>query len=128
VTWNRAACSEALVAVLGPALPTVTIHRRPPEVINPFCVVISRPSSVSYATASLGTDEATLPLIVAGGSETEDQVEDIKNTARAAVAASPTLGGAVQAVWCTEERNWRNLTGAGGIQLLLVELVVTVQM
>ena len=80
------------------------------------------------ATAGLGVDEATLPLIVVGGAETEDTVEQIKNTAKQAIDAAFTLGGKVQAAWCTEERNWRNQTGAGGIQLLLVELVVMVQM
>jgi hypothetical protein len=126
--WDRAACSDALVAVLGAALPTVTIHPRPPEVINPFCVVISRPAPVLYGTGALGIDEATLPLVVAGGAETEDRVEEIKNTCRTTVDANATLGGVVQIAWCSEERNWRNLTGAGGIQLLLVELVLTVRM
>ena len=115
MTWDRAACAQAVAAVLGPVLPTVTIHQRPPEIVNPFCLVISRPAPVSYATAGLGVDEATLPLIVVGGAETEDTVEQIKNTAKQAIDANFTLGGKVQAAWCTEERNWRNQTGAGGI-------------
>ena len=126
--WDRAGCAAALAATLGPVLPTVTIHQKPPEIVNPFCVVVSRPAPVSYATAGLGVDEATLPLIIVGGVETEDTVEQIKNTAKTAIDANFTLGGKVQAAWVTEERNWRNLTGAGGIQLLLVELVVMVQM
>ena len=36
--------------------------------------------------------------------------------------------GSVKASWCYQERNWRNVTGAGGIQLLLVELILTIQM
>jgi hypothetical protein len=128
MTWDRAGCAAALSAVLAPALPNVTIHLLPPEIVNPFCVVVSRPQSVSYITASLGCDEATLPLIVVGGVESEDQVESIKGTCRSTIDANPQLGGAVQVAWCAEERNWRNLTGAGGIQLLLVELVLTVRM
>jgi hypothetical protein len=127
VSWDRAAVANALVAVLGPAT-GATVHPRPPETLNPMCLVVGRPQPVTYSVAALSVDEAVLPLIVVGGVETEDQIEAIKNAAKAAVTADPTLGGAVQAAWPTEERNWRNITGAGGIQLLTVELILTVNM
>jgi hypothetical protein len=125
--WDRQAVADALVGVLGPAT-GVKVHPLPPEIINPPCVVVSRPQTVVYATAGLGIDDATLPLIVAGGVETEAAIETIKTACRQAVLADPSLGGTVQACWPGEERNWRNLTGAGGVQLLLVELVLQIQM
>ena len=127
MSWDRATVADALVAMLGPAA-GVTVHPRPPELLNPMCVVVGRPQAVSYATANFGVDEATLPLIIAGGVETEDQIETIKNACRAAVTADHSLAGVARNAWATEERNWRNVTGAGGVQLLLVELVLTVQM
>jgi hypothetical protein len=127
VSWDRAQVSAALVDVLGPAT-GVTVHAAPPEVLNPMCVVVSRPQPVVFSTVGLGVDEATLPLVIVGGLESEDRIEALKTACRQTIMADPTLGGAVPNCYPTEERNWRNVTGAGGIQLLLVELILTVQM
>jgi hypothetical protein len=127
MTWDRSACAAALVDLLGPAA-GVTVHPKPPDTLNPMCIVIGRPQPVAYGNAALGTDEATLPVMIVGGLESEDQIEDLKTACRQAVLGDVSLGGAVQAAWPSEERNWRNVTGAGGVQLLLVELILTVQM
>jgi hypothetical protein len=127
MTWNRSAVAQALVDVLGPAT-GVKVHARPPEIVNPMCLVVSRPQLVQFSAAAMGIDEATLPVIIVGGIETEDQMEELKDAAAAAVRADQTLGGAVVAAWPAEERNWLNMTGAGGIQLLRVDLMLTVQM
>jgi len=126
MSWDRAKVAEALEATLEPL--SVKVHLRPPEVLNPMCVVVSRPMTVTYATFAFGIDEATLPLIIVGGVETEDAIESIKGEARTLIAADPTLAGTVASAVCSEERNWRNVTGAGGVQLLLVELVLTIEM
>ncbi len=127
MSWDRAKVAAALVDVIGAAT-AVKIHERPPELLNPPCVVISRPQPVTYGVAGMSIDEASLPVVIVGGIETEDGVEDLKNTVRQALSVDPGLGGVVQSCVPTEERNWRNVTGAGGIQLLLVEVVLTVQM
>ena len=127
MSWNRAAVADALVTTLGPAA-GVKVHPLPPEVLNPMCVVVGRSQPVSYDTFALGVDEATLPVMIVGGVETEEQIDTIKNACRQAVMADPSLGGTVIDATPAEERNWRNLTGAGGIQLLLVELILTVRM
>jgi hypothetical protein len=119
--------SAALVDLLGPAT-GVTVHGKPPEIVNPMCVVVSRPQLVQYSTVAMGVDEATLPLIVIGGIETEDQIEALKTACRDEILAAQTLGGAVAAAWPSEERNWLNMVGAGGAQLLRVDLILTVQM
>lgn len=93
-----------------------------------MCVVVGRPQPVSYATIAFSIDEATLPVMVVGGIETEDQIETLKSECRTAIAKDPSLGGVVQDCHASEERNWRNVTGAGGVQLLLVELILTIQM
>jgi hypothetical protein len=127
VSWDRARVSAALQQVLGPAT-GVTVHPSPPETVNPMCVVIGRPVTVSYGIAALGVDEASLPLILVGGIETEDRIETLKSTCRQAVLADPGLAGTVHSVYPAEERNWRNMTGAGGVQLLTVDLILTIQM
>jgi hypothetical protein len=125
--WDRVRVSAALVNMLGPAT-GVTVHGAPPETVNPMCVVVGRPVTVSYGIAALGVDEASLPLIVVGGVETEDRIETLKSTCRQAVLADPGLAGVVHSVFPAEERNWRNMSGAGGIQLLTVDLILTIQM
>jgi hypothetical protein len=127
VSWDRATVSAALVDVLGPAT-GVTVHAAPPEVLNPMCVVVSRPQPVTYSVAGFGIDEAVLPLVICGGIETEDRIEALKTVCRDTILADATLGGQVINCFPAEERNWRNVTGAGGIQLLLCELILTVQM
>ena len=127
MSWDRAVVADALAAAFA-AVTDVKVHTRPPELLNPMCVVVGRPQPVTYDQFAFGVDEASLPVIVAGGAETEDAVEALKNLCRQAVAKDPTLGGVVAACTAAEERNWRNLTGAGGIQLLLVELILTIRM
>ena len=127
MSWDRAVCAQALVDLLGPAT-GVKVHIKPPELLNPMCIVVGRPQPVTYSIAGFGVDEATLPVMIVGGVETEDAIELLKTDCRDAIRENPQLGGAVQNATPTEERNWRNLTGAGGIQLLLVELILTVQM
>jgi hypothetical protein len=108
--------------------PGVHVHRLPPEIINPPSVVISRPQPVLYSAVAPTIDEATLPIVIAHGVEQEEQLEYLKNQCKSAVLADRTLLGTVQAAWPSEERNWRNVTGAGGIQLLLAELILTIHM
>lgn len=127
MTWDRTKVADALVSMLGAAT-GVKVHERPPETLNPLCVVVGRPQPVAYAVAALGIDDATLPVIIVGGIETEDAVETLKEQCRAAVMADYTLGGQVQSAFPAEERNWRNITGAGGVQLLTVELILQIQM
>jgi hypothetical protein len=129
VTWSRAPVATALVAQLSAALgPGVKVHHAPPEVINGPCVVVSRPQLVACSTIAPAVDEVTLPIVVASGIEQEDNLDAILATCRSAVMADSTLQGSVHVAYPTEIRNWRNLTGAGGIQLLLAELIITLQM
>jgi hypothetical protein len=128
MAWNRQPVAAALVSMFAAANPNCYVHERPPEIVNPLSVVVSRPVRVSYGTAGLGVDEIELPVLIVGAIEQDDQVESVLAACRAAVDADATLQGTVKAGWAAEERGWRNLTGAGGIQLLLVELVLTVHM
>jgi hypothetical protein len=128
VSWSRAPVVAALQTILSAATADgVTIHERPPETLNPPAIVIHRPT-VTYSVAGMAIDEASLPLIVVAGIESEDALDTLKETCRQAILADPSLGGSVQLGYPSEERNWRNYTGAGGIQILQVELVLTIQM
>ena len=119
--------ADALVAAFATVTDT-KVHKSPPETLNPMCIVVGRPQPVTYSTPVFAIDEASLPVMIVGGVETEDQIEALKILCRQAVRADSTLGGTVLNATATEERNWRNVTGAGGNQLLLVELVLTVKM
>jgi hypothetical protein len=125
MAWDRAKASDALVSVLAPAV-GVKVHGLPPETLNPPCVVVHRPVTVDYGIGGLGVDQAALPLVIVGGIESEDEIEALKTTVRTTLLADPTLGAVVFKCWPTQERNWLNRTGAGGIQLLTVELMLEV--
>jgi hypothetical protein len=128
VTWDRQTVADALVAILGAANPGVQIHDSPPMTLNPMCVVVMRPQVVAYGTAGMGIDLATLPVAIVGGLEAEDLIDAIKDACRKAIDADPSLGGIVTSATCDQERNWRNVTGAGGVQLLYVEVVLEIRM
>lgn len=128
MSWNRTPVAAALVSIIEAATGGVKCHASPPETLNGPCFVVMRPQPVVYATAGLGVDEATLPVAVVSGIEQESNIDDLKNQAIKAIGADQTLGGVVFACYPIEERNWRNVTGAGGTQLLLVELILTVHM
>jgi hypothetical protein len=128
VSWNRQIAATALAKVLT-ASTNVEVFTTSPETLNPLCIVIGRPAQVSYSAVAMGLiDMAELPVTIVGGIETEDQVEALKEQCRTSIQADPTLGGAVPNAYPTGERAWRNMTGAGGIQLLMVDLVIQVDM
>jgi hypothetical protein len=107
---------------------TVYCHETPPAILNPMSVVIMRPVSVTYSGAALGIDDVELPVAIVGGIEQDDAIDAVKAMVRQCVEGDTTLTGTVQRAWPTEERNWRNITGAGGIELLYVELVIQILM
>ena len=128
MSWNRTPGAQALVALFQQAALTAYVHERPPETLNFPSVVVMRPVQVLYGAAGLGVDEVELPVAVVHGVESEDALETVKNQVRTAVNGDQGLGGVVKACWCNREQGWRNVTGAGGVQLLYVELILTVWM
>jgi hypothetical protein len=127
--WQRQPVAAALVDMITAATAgTVYVHRRPPETLNPMAVVIGRTYRETYSGASFGVDEVELPVLVVGGLEQDDDIDGLKDTVRATVQGDTTLKGTVQTVWPVEARGWRNVTGAGGIQLVYVELSLTIHM
>ena len=110
------------------AAPDVYVHELPPETLNPMAVVIMRPVTVTYATGALSIDEVELPIAIVGGVEADDDIDALKTTVRELVEMDQSLQGSVKSAWPVSERNWRNVTGAGGVQLLYVELVLQVLM
>jgi hypothetical protein len=128
VSWDRTKCADALVPILQSANPTVKVLDHPPETVTPPFIEVHRPTLVTYSDAGFGVDTAELPVLIGSGVETEDIIEAMKTACRSAILADQTLGGVVAQCHPSEERNWRNQTGAGGIQLLTVELILTVQM
>jgi hypothetical protein len=127
MSWTRAPVADALVSMFGAAT-TAFVHDRPPEIINPPAVIVSRTVQEMYNTIAFGVDDVELPIVIAGGVESDNAIDALKATCRAAVDADPTLQGSVKLATAGMARNWRNMTGAGGIQLLLVELILTIQM
>jgi len=128
--WLR----RPVAAALGDMIQAATagscyVHRHTPELVNPMAVVIGNTTREGpYAAAAFATDDVDLQLLVVGGVEQNDDIDDLRDTVRQTVLADSTLKGTVQTAWPTEARGWRQVTGAGGIQLLYVELIVTIQM
>lgn len=129
MTWARAPVAAALVNMLTAATEgAVTVHRSPPELVNAPAIVVSRPITVAFSTMGFSVDEATLPLVLVQGIEQEQALDDLAGVVRSTILADPSLQATVARASPTELRNWRNLTGAGGVQLLLVELILQVVM
>ena len=128
MTWNRTPVAQALTALFQAAAPIAFVHERPPEILNFPSIVIMRPVQVLYGAAGLGVDDVELPVAVVHGVEQEDALEAIKLAVKQAVDGDQGLGGVVKACWANREQGWRNVTGAGGVQLLYVELILTVWM
>ena len=129
MSWARGPVAQALADMLEAATAgTVYVHTRPPETLNPMTVVVGRTVTEVYSASGFTVDQVELPVLVVGGIEQEDDIDALKDIVRQAVQGDTTLKGTVQVAWCTEARGWRNVTGAGGIQLLYVELIVTIQM
>jgi hypothetical protein len=128
MSWSRAVATTALVEVLQVAMgETAAVFAKPPQTINPPAVVVSRPSDVTYATASFSIDAATLPVMCFGPADGEDVVDALLGQLRQAVDANASLNGAVQVCYAQGERGWRNLNVAG-IDLLVAETVLVIQM
>jgi hypothetical protein len=127
--WQRRPVAQALTDMIDAATAgTVYVHSRPPETVNPLAVVIGDTTREPYATTAFGTDDVDLAVLIVGGIEQNDDVDDLRHTVRQTILGDSTLKGSVQTAWPVEARGWRNMTGAGGIQLLYVELIVTIQM
>jgi hypothetical protein len=127
MTWARASVAAALVDMINAATAgSCYVHAAPPATLNAPSVVIMRPNVVTYSVAAFGVDDVELPVAIVGAADQDVAVDTLKNVVRAAVLGDSTLKGTVYSAVPSEERNWRQLTGAGGIQLLYVELVLKI--
>ena len=128
MSWSRALVAAALADALKAAQwagDTASIFPAPPETLNAPAIVVGRPVEVRYGVAAFSQDEATLPVICIGPATAEDTVDGLIAFVRGAVAADPTLGGAVPSCTATSERNWRALRIAGA-ELLGADVILTI--
>ena len=127
MSWSRPLVAAALVEMLTTATGgLVTVFDRPPPTFNPPAIVVARVESVSYGTAAMGRDEVTLPIVCVGAVDGDEDLDDMRAVVKAAIDDDVTLLGSVQAGWAVEERNWRQLSIAGG-DVLAVDLMLTIQ-
>jgi hypothetical protein len=129
VSWSRTDCAAALAAAIQAQFgETVVVYPKPPQTINPPAIVVGYPAEVRYTTFAFGVDEADLPVLCIGPLDGPEMVDDLIQGVRAAVNGPDlTLGGVVQGVGDTFERNWRPLNVAG-IDVLQAEVALTIQM
>jgi hypothetical protein len=127
MSWDRATCAKALVTLLGPALPGVSVYDRPMYSYNAPAVIVGRAAETRYSTFAIGIDETQLPLTVAVGTEREDDVSDLMAQIRSAIEGDNSLGGTVASCTAALDRNWRN-TKVAGADLLAADLVLQVYM
>jgi len=128
VSWQRTIAIPALVkalqAVAGEA---VYVHSRPPNTLNPPCLVVLRPTEVRYDEVAFGIDQADISVLCVAPADGEDTADELITAVRSAVGENINLGGAVQVVDDQAERNWRNVNVAG-VDLLTVEVALQIQM
>jgi hypothetical protein len=127
MSWDRVAAAQALQTTLQTALDGVTVFAKPPNTLNPPCVVIGRPNEVRFAIAGFGVDEADVPVICVAAADGEDVVDALTALVRSAVANDPSLGGVVQIADDQAQRNWRNLN-VGGVDVVQAEVELRIEM
>jgi hypothetical protein len=129
MTWTRAPLAAALVVALRDGGLTCALFSCPPmSGLNAPAVVVGRPVEVLYSVQSFAVDRVTIPIVCIGALEHDDDVADLVAQARKAIEAEPTLGGTVQTVEATSERNYRQVKVAGADLLLAADLVLEVSM
>jgi hypothetical protein len=122
------ALASAIEATIVGADDIAAVFDRQPSTLNPPAIVVGRPSEVAYGAFALSIDQATLPVAcVAGSGDGDDRVAELADYVRHTVDGDATLGGVVQSVVASFERNWRNLT-LGGVELVAADVVLTVTM
>lgn len=126
MSWDRSRVAPAIVDCLTAAVPGVSAFDRPPATFNAPAYVVGLPT-VTYDTPTFGIDLAVLPVAAAAGVEEADRIDDLLRQARAALLDTGNLGGVVQLLIITEQRNWQRLN-VGGADLLTAELAVTIRM
>lgn len=129
MTWDGAAARAALAATLQAAFDgtNVNVFASPPATFNPPALVVQFPQTVAKHAPTFGIDMATWTVLGAVSLELADALDELLNTADAAVMLDRTLGGAVQVSKTTEVRNWRVLV-IGGVEMLTAELALETRM
>jgi hypothetical protein len=121
--------AAALVQALADGGLTCALFSYPPmSGLNPPAVVVGRPTEVMYAVQSFSVDRVTMPVICLGALEHDDDVADLVAQARKAIEVDPTLGGVVQGLSATYERNYRQVRVSGADLLLAADLILEISM
>jgi hypothetical protein len=128
MSWDRVTCVTALQQAIQRQLgETLTVFVKPPQTINPPCIVIARPTEVRFGLVAFGMDEADISVACVAQADGEDVVDELTAVVRAAIGNDPTLGGAVQLADDNAQRNWRNLNIAGA-DIVQAEVALTIRM
>ena len=131
MSWDRAAAATAIVNTLTAATaadsPSPSIFDRPPATFNVPAYIVAHPQTVVYGGPAFGIDLATVPLICAAGMEDVDTVDQLLDLASDSLPADPTLGGVIQNIDATEQRNWRVINVAGA-DYLTADLILEIRM
>lgn len=129
MTWQRGPVAEALAACLRQAAEVAGdyagVFDRQPTTLNPPALVVGRPVEVRYSAFALAIDEADLPVHCVGPADGDDRVSELIALCRLATGGNPTLGGVVQSIRASFERNWRTQT-LGGVDLTVADVIFTV--
>jgi hypothetical protein len=131
MSWARASVATAIAADLFAATEGgVTAFADPPPTFNIPAFIVGWPQTVIYDIPIMGVDEVTLPVITVAGLPEAAAVDQMLNTARAALEADRTLGGLLAhgVLVVTGTRNWRALLDVGGGQYLAADLMLTIRM
>lgn len=127
MSYSRAPVAAALVAAFRAADPAMNVFDKPPATINAPALVVVDPTTRQLHVAGMGVDQTEMVVTAVVGLEQADTLDDLMNTAIAAIAAEPTLGRVVMTATVTEARNWRRLV-VGGADFRAADLAVRIDM
>jgi hypothetical protein len=127
MSWQPDVAANALVGLLAPLDPTVSVFGTPPETFNAPALIVWYPRLVRHNGFAFGVDLVELPVTCAGGVFDFPKVHALTVAVAAAVSADPTCGGQVPAVVPLEQSNWRQMT-VGGATMLAADEVLQLRM
>ena len=131
MAWERSSAAAAVAAVLEPVAagqtPPASVFATPPESFNPPAYVCGVVRTLTYDGAAFGVDHVEFRLFVSAGPTDYDGLDVLCAQARAALAADPSLAGAVKHCRVLSQENWRRLAIAGA-DTLTADLILEIRM
>jgi hypothetical protein len=105
----------------------VSVFTHPPATFNVPALVVQLPTQVDFSKPTVATDTGQMTVLAAVGIDQADALDQLLQSATAALDPDPTLGGAVILCMATDWHGWRILN-LGGSEYLVAEVALQIRM